>query len=200
MSERALSGGDKLTAKLAEISKQLEKAAQVKVGFLEGSTESLTGTSSAAAATFQEWGTVNTKSHTVIPPRPFFRPMIAEKSGEWGDQLAKVLKFNNYDTDQSLSQMGMLIGSELQESIIAVSEPALSPITLMLRKMRSEDQSLIVGGKTVAEAARRVAAGESPGDVSTKPLVDTGDMLNSVAYQVDSNEKVEVDPDRAGRT
>lgn len=194
MAEKALSGGDKLTAKLAELSKQLEKAAQVKVGFLAGSTESLTNTPTASVATYQEFGTVDTKSKTIIPPRPFFRPMIAAKSGEWGDQLGKVLIHNNYDAENALGQMGLLIGGELQESIIAVTEPALSPITLMLRKMRSEDQSLIVGGKTVAEAARRVAAGESAGDVSTKPLVDSGEMLASVAYQVDQKEQVFVDP------
>lgn len=197
MAERALSGGDKLAEALKEISKNLDKAALVKVGFLEGSTASLTGASIPTYATANEFGTVNTKSKTVIPPRPFFRPMIAKHSSEWGEQLAKVLKFNDYDTDKSLGQMGMLIGGELQESIIAVNSPALSKITLMLRKMRSEDQSLKVTGKTVAEAARRVAAGESPGNVSTKPLVDTGDMLNSVSYQVDDGEKVEVDPSKA---
>jgi hypothetical protein len=196
MVARALSGGDKLAEKLKEISARLDKAAVVRIGFLEGSTESLTGASSASVATYQEFGTVNTKSKTVTPARPFFRPMIAEHSKEWGDQLATILSKNGYDTDNALAKMGELIGSELQDAIVAVTSPALSPITLMLRKMRSEDQDLKVGGKTVAEAARRVAAGESPGDVSIKPLIDTGDMLASVAYQVDDHEQVKVDPDR----
>lgn len=191
MTEKALSGGDKLTFYLAELSKQLEKGAEVRVGFLSGSTESMNGESTASVATWQEWGT------GTVPPRPFFRPMIAEHSGEWGEQLGKVLKFNNYNAAKSLAQMGELISGELQESIIAVSEPELSDITLMLRKMRSEDQSLIVTGKTVGEAARRVAAGEDVGDVSRKPLVDTGDMLNSVAYQVDDGAQVFVDESKS---
>lgn len=200
MSERALSGGDKLAAKLAEISKQLEKAAQVKCGFLGNATESLSNVSTASVATWMEFGTQSGKNKTLTPARPFFRPMIAEHSGEWGDQLAKVLKKNNYNTDQSLSQMGMLIGAELQDSISAVTEPALSPITIMLRDMRSKDQSLgsssnPITGKTIAEAARRVAAGISPGDASTKPLIDSGDMRASVSYQVDDGPEVFVDPD-----
>lgn len=193
MAEKALQGGDKLAAKLAELSKQIAKASEVRIGFLEGSTEA-DGTSIPMIAAIQEFGTTNTKERTVIPPRPYFRTMIAEHSGEWGEVLGKVLEHNGMDAENGLEQMGMYIGGQLQQSIIDTMEPALSDVTLMLRKMRSEDQSLVVTGKTVGEAARRVAAGEDVGDVSRKPLVDTGTLLRSVSYQVDQGEKVEVDP------
>lgn len=196
MAARALSGGDALAKKLKELSENLTSAAEVRIGFLEGSSEP-DGTPTPQIAAIQEFGSVNTRQKTVIPPRPFFRTMIAEKSPQWGNQLGEVLKHNDFDTAKSLALMGMGIGGQLQDSIIAVLQPQLSPITLMLRKMRSENQNLVMGGKTVAEAARRVASGESPGDVSTKPLIDSGSMLNSVSYQVDDGEKVEVDPDRA---
>jgi len=189
--EKALSGGDKLTAKLAELSKNITKASEVRVGFLEGSTEA-DGTSVATIGAWQEFGT------KTIPQRPYFRTMIAEHSGEWGDVLAKVLAHNGMDAENALEQMGVYIGDQLQESIIDTMEPPLSPITLMLRKMRSEDQSLVVTGKTVGEAAARVAAGEDPGDVSTKPLVDSGTLLRSVAYQVDEGAKTEVNPNAGG--
>jgi len=198
MAEKALQGGDKLTETLAELSKQIAKASKVRVGFLEGSTEA-DGTSVPFIAAIQEFGASSTKNHTTIeltPPRPYFRTMIAAHSDEWGDVLGKVLVHNGYDAENALEQMGMYIGGELQQSIIDVSEPALSDVTLMLRKMRSEDQSLIVTGKTVGEAARRVADGESLGDVSRKPLVDTGTMLKSVSYQVDNGAKTEVDPNK----
>jgi hypothetical protein len=81
--------------------------------------------------------------------------------------------------------MGEGIKGQLQQSIADTDAPALSQITLMLRKMRSEDQSLVVTGKTVGEAARRVAEGESTAGVSTKPLDDTGHMKASVDYEVD---------------
>lgn len=187
MAEKALQGGDKLKAKLEELSKHIASASQVRVGFLEGSTEQ-DGTSIPTVAAWQEFGTKS------IPPRPFFRTMIAEHSSEWGEILGKVLEHNGFDAENALEQMGMYIGGELQQSIIDTDEPPLSPITLMLRKMRSEDQSLIVTGKTVGEAAARVAAGEDVGDVSRKPLVDTGALLRSVSYQVDENAKTEVNP------
>ena len=193
MTTKALSGGDKLTSILEQLSKNVEKGAQVRMGFLEGSTDSVTGTPEASIAVFQEFGTVNTKSKTVIPPRPFFRPLIAEQSNAWGKELGDTLKGVNYDAARALALMGELMGGQLQEAIINVSEPALSPITLMLRQMRREDQTLgspsnPIGGKTIAEAARRVAAGESV-DASTKPLIDKGDMIRAVGYQVDSGEK-----------
>jgi len=195
MAEKSLQGGDKLTAKLAELSQHIAKASTVRVGYLEGSTEA-DGTPVAAIALWQEFGTINNREGTVIPPRPSFRTMIAAHSGEWGDILGRVLVHNDYDAENALEQMGLYIGGELQQSIIETNEPALSDITLMLRKMRSEDQSLEVTGATVGEAARRVVAGESVGGVSRKPLVDTGTMLKSVSYQVDNGAPTEVDPNR----
>ena len=165
--------------RLAEISKQVTKAGSVRVGFLEGATEP-DGTSIPMLASIHEFGAPNAG----IPPRPYFRTMIAAKSPEWGDALADLLKANDYDSAAALDLMGTGIGGQLQQSIIDVVAPPLSPITLMLRKMRSEDQSLVVSGKTVGEAAARVAAGESTAGVSTKPLIDSSNMLNAVGHEV----------------
>ena len=63
------------------------------------------------------------------------------------------------------------------------NEPALSPVTLMLRKMFGNHPEEI-RGRDVAEARRRVSAGESTAGVSTKPLVWTGHLLASVDYEV----------------
>ena len=54
----------------------------------------------------------------------------------------------------------------------------------MLRMMKRDNPTLVVGGATVGEAARRVAAGQRATGVSTKPLVDTAHMLNSIDYEV----------------
>jgi hypothetical protein len=53
----------------------------------------------------------------------------------------------------------------------------------MLRKMFGNRPEEITG-KDVGEAARRVAAGESYGGVSTKPLDWTGHMWSSVKSEV----------------
>ena len=119
-----------------------------------------------------------------IPPRPFFTNMIEQKSIGWASSLGRLLVATKYDTHAALAMMGEGIKAQLQESIKDTNAPALSKITIMLRKMRSEDQTLEVTGAVVGEAARRVAEGESLAGVSTKPLNDSAHMQNSVEYEV----------------
>lgn len=176
-----LKGGEGLAKALNEIAKNVSKAASVDVGFLEGSTYP-DGKSVPEIAAIQEFGAPKAG----IPPRPFFRTMIEAKSPEWGDAVGNLLVANKYDAAKTLGQTGAAIKGQLQDSIIETYNPPLSQITLMLRKMRAEDPDLIVTGKTVGEAARRVAAGESTEGVSTKPLVDSGVLLNSVDFEVKS--------------
>lgn len=179
MTVKAITGGDKLAAKLQEIAKGLEKGGTLSVGFLEGATYP-DGTPVAMVAAIQEFGAPRAS----IPPRPFMRTTVAKHSDEWGDKLGRALKYTEFDAGQALGLMGEVIVPEIQESIVDVDSPPLSPITLMLRKMRSEDQSLVVTGKTVGEAAARVAAGESTAGVNTKPLQDSGHLKSSVDYEV----------------
>ncbi|WP_267550371.1 hypothetical protein [Rhizobium rhizogenes] len=176
-----LKGGGGLEKALAEISKNVSKASSVDVGFLEGSSYP-DGTNTAMVAAIQEFGAPKAG----IPPRPFFRSMIEEKSPEWGDAVGNLLAANNFDAAKTLGQTGATIKGQLQQSIIDTFDPPLSPVTLMLRKMRSENPDLVVTGKTVGEAARRVKAGESTDGVSVKPLVDSGHLLNSVDFEVKS--------------
>lgn len=172
-------GGDKLLKALAEIRARVNKSATLKVGFLEGATYP-DGTSVAMVAAINNFGA----PAVGIPPRPFFSNMIAEKQDEWGPALAKLLVANDYDLEKSLDQLGFGIEGQLRESIVQTNSPALSDVTLMLRKMKSQDQSLVVTGATVGEAARRVAAGESVAGVDSKPLVESGHMLDSVDHEV----------------
>ncbi|MGO7089488.1 hypothetical protein AB9E14_23720 [Rhizobium leguminosarum] len=176
-----LKGGDKLAAALAEIAKNVSKASSVDIGFLEGATYP-DGKSVPEIAAIQEFGAPKAG----IPPRPFFRTMISAKSPEWPDAVGNLLVSNGYDAAKTLGQTGEAIKGQLQQSIIDTFNPPLSPVTLMLRKMRAEDPDLVVTGKTVGEAARRVKAGESTEGVSTKPLVDSGVLLSSVDYEVKS--------------
>ena len=174
-----IKGGDKLEAALKRISANVKKAATVDVGFLEGSTEA-DGTSIPMIAAIQEFGAPK----AAIPPRPFFRNAIEKNSGRWPTNLATALKATEYDGARALDLIGQEIQEEVQELIRDLTSPALSPITVMLRGMRSNDQSLVVTGKTVGEAAERVAAGKTNYGASTKPLVDSGALLNSVTHKV----------------
>lgn len=180
MAAHSFSGGAALRAKLQEIAKQVEQGGTLRVGFLEGARYTdKANTPIAMVAAIQEFGAPRAR----IPPRPFFRTMIAAQSPTWGATLAKNLKFTGFDAEKALGLLGGEIASELVESIKQTNSPALSPVTLMLRKMYGNHPEEITG-KSVSEAARRVAAGKSFAGVSTKPLHWTGQMQNAVSYEV----------------
>ncbi len=174
-----ISGGDRLDKVLTELGKKVASATQVDVGFLEDKTYP-DGTPVAMVAAIQEFGAPKAG----IPPRPFFRNMVKKDSGGWGKDLADLLEQHDYDAKKVLALMGVKIVAQLEQSIIDTNDPPLSPVTLMLRKMKKDNPDLVITGATVGEAARLVSAGESYAGVSTKPLVDTGVLLSSAAYRV----------------
>jgi hypothetical protein len=172
-------GGDKFEAALAVLAHKLARKETLRVGFLENATYP-NGTPVAMVAAIQNYGAPKVR----IPPRPFFSSMVAAKSPGWAAALEANLKAVDNDADQALRRLGEGIRGQLQQAIIETDTPPLSPVTIMLRKMKSQNQALVVTRKTVGEAARRVAAGESTAGVSTKVLDETAHMLNSVDYDV----------------
>jgi hypothetical protein len=174
----AVTGGNKLASRLQQIAANLAKATTVEVGFMAGSTEP-DGTPTPLVAALNEYGT------RTAPPRPFFRTMIAKESHSWPGNLGNALRANDYDAAKAFGLLGQNIQEKLQLSIADLMSPALSPVTVMLRGMRSKGgANFKVTGKTVGEAARRVAEGKTNYGASTKPLVDTGTMLRSPTYRV----------------
>lgn len=172
-------GGEKLEKYLAEMAKKVSSPGTLRVGFLENGTPEANGMPTATVAAMQEFGT------STIPPRPFFRNMIAAKSNSWGPALGTLLKTTDYDGAAALETMGQGIKEQLQDSINNTTEPPLSPITVMLRGMRSQrGRDGKITGAMVGEAAARVAAGKTNYGASTKPLVDTANMINSADFEV----------------
>ena len=114
-------------------------------------------------AAIQEWGA----PRAGIPPRPFFRNMIADKKGEWPKAISDLLVANGYDALRTLQQTGEAVAGQLRESIVRTDSPALAESTLRKRG---------VGGMVYNAKDRRT--------FGAKPLIDTGHMLNSVNYQV----------------
>lgn len=174
-----MKGGTKFRAVLNKMAAKLSKPGTVRIGFLENSTFP-DGTSIPMVAAIQEFGAP--RAH--IPPRPYFRTMIANKSPEWPDAIAHNLKATDYDVNRTLSLVGEGISGQLREAIVDLVAPPLSPVTVMLRGMQLNDPKLVVTKGTVAEARRRVAAGLTNYGASDKPLIHHGDMLNAVAYEV----------------
>lgn len=117
------SGGEQVEDMLAKIIKQAQEVGTLKVGFLEGSTYP-DGTSVPTVAAFNEFGT------TKMPPRPFFRTMILEKSPNWGKSLGNIARAQNYDVARTLALMGEGIGGQLQQSIVKYSAVPLADSTV----------------------------------------------------------------------
>jgi hypothetical protein len=145
-----VTGGAKFQAKLQAMAGAVTSAESVKVGFLAGATYP-DGKPVAMIAAIQEFGA----PRAGIPPRPFFRNMIAAKSPEWGPATGALLIANDYDALKTLQQVGEAVAGQLRQSIVDLVDPPLAPSTIK-RKGHS------------------------------KPLIDTGHMLNSVDYEVQS--------------
>jgi hypothetical protein len=65
-----------------------------------------------------------------IPPRPFFRGMIAAHKGEWPNAMAALLKENNYDAARVLQLTGEAIAGQLRQSIVDTNSPPNAPSTI----------------------------------------------------------------------
>jgi hypothetical protein len=175
----AFSGGGKIRAFLEKAANGLGLATKVEAGFFDDAIYP-DGTPVAFVAMIQDQGAPDAG----IPPRPFYRNFIAKNQPQWGKTLFKLTVKNYFNTQKALNQMGDVMIGQLQQSIIDLLEPPLSPTTIMLRKMKMQDPDLVITFSTVQEARARVAAGESTAGASTKPLIDTGFMLRSVGKKV----------------
>lgn len=144
-----ITGGDKLAARLSEIARSLSKPSTLEVGFLSDATYP-DGTPVALVAAVNEYGAPSRN----IPPRPFFRTMVTEKSPEWPDAIADLLKTTDYDAEKTMMQVGEGIKGQLMQSIIDTNSPALAEATI-----------------------------ERKG--SSKPLIASGHMLQSVDFKVE---------------
>lgn len=157
-----ITGGSRITAELERRAKNLSTAKEVRVGFLENATYP-DGKSVALVAAVNEFGAPSRG----IPPRPFFRGMIAQHSAEWGPGLSALLKANDYDAARALDIAGAGIEGQLRQAIVDYNAgPPLADST--------------IARKTGKGRVRKIAGVFGP----EKQLVDTGHMLNSVDHEV----------------
>ena len=131
---------------------------QLSVGFLGDQIhKNSDGKQVGDIASIQEFGDINNR----IPPRPFMRPTIIENTPEWVSSMIKGVKeiFNNgSDLKEVFNSIGEDAEFEVQSNIRAINTPPLSPFTLKERISR--------------------------GNFSDKPLIDTGQMIDSVNYEI----------------
>ena len=171
MAISSVTGGDKFKKALEDIGKRLGNNPKMKMGFFETATYP-DGTPVASVAYANEFGDFKR------PPRPFFRRMIIANKARWPLMVNAALRANNFDAKLSLEKLGNEMESELQQSIADLYDPPLSPVTVMLRYMRRLDKDLVVTPAVIAQARQNLIDGVQMGDTSTKPLVDTGQMIS----------------------
>ena len=154
-----LTGGDKLQKALELIAAKAKNSAVLNVGFPRGATEP-DGQPTALVAFLNEFGKiVRSKDGDYYQlPRPYFRNMIAKYSPHWGDDLAKLLKAEDYDAVKALDLLGEDIEGALKKSIQELQTPPLAPSTI--KKKHG----------------------------ATKPLIDSGKMFQSTKHWVAENE------------
>ena len=111
-----LLGRERIEARLSEIADKLGTAKSVEIGFMEDATYP-DGTPVAQVALWNEFG------NDRIPPRPFFRDMIKQKSPDWSAALANFIKYTGFDARTALSDMGEGIQGQLQMSIRDWKDP-----------------------------------------------------------------------------
>lgn len=155
-------GGQLMLKALRSLQTKLGRGQVVRVGFLAGATYPNSkkkairaeyrrraklreqgavkgaegGLNVAQVAAWNEWGDPSKGR----PARPFFRTMIAKNKDHWGDDLAALLKTNDYNTAKALALMGESMRAELQASI---REGHFAPLAEATKKAKGFDKTLI---------------------------------------------------------
>ena len=109
----------------------------------------------AGVAAVQEFGS------GTIPPRPFFRPTVEEKQGEWSDLVADGLKAmlgGQVSASNVMNGLGLTVQADVKNAIASSDHLALSPATIAIRRAK--------------------------GNTNTDPLRDSGVMLATLTYEV----------------
>lgn len=151
-------------SRLPELMKDLDGKVG-KVGWFEKSKyDDKDATPVAMVAAQNEYG--NPNKH--IPARPFMRPTIIEKENEWkaiANKGAKEIIKGNQTVDDVLELIGLKAAGDIKRTITKIYEPPLSPRTIAAR---------------VSKRSNKTTMG-----LLTKPLIDTGYMINSLTNVVE---------------
>ncbi len=150
-----------------------------QVGIPQGPTYE-NGQTVATVAAIQEFGAPGAG----IPARPFIIPTAKKERSKWSKIIAggvkKVIRGKATVFDV-LDAVGMQAEADIQAMVASIYSPALSPVTVLLRKWRKNGRTIT--GKTVGQAAKAIKNGEDPGS-DNKPLNDTGYMIASINHAV----------------
>lgn len=157
------------------LAKYAKGSATVRVGVLEEATYP-DGMKVAQVAFWNEYGTSNT------PPRPFFRPCVAENKDKWVESTKQLLQRIG-DGKQVLSIVGEGMIGDLITSIRDVKSPPNSPVTLLL-KSRFPMNPEAVTRADYFKAISDVKSGKTAQGGNTNPLIWSGLMWQRLSMEV----------------
>ncbi|MCT8721017.1 hypothetical protein [Glaesserella parasuis] len=106
---------------------------------------------------------VTIPAHMVnIPARPFMRPTISEKKGEWA-KIGKQILQNGGNVDSMLEMVGLRASADIVDTISRIDSPPLQKATIKARNRKYKSKS---------------------SKSSTKPLEDTKILISSISHIV----------------
>lgn len=154
-----------------------------KVGWFETAVYP-DGTPVAYVATIQEFGS----PEQGIPPRSFMRPTADEKAQKWKTTFGKAATAamsGKISAEDAMEQIAGRAAGDVGRAISRLSAPALSNITIELRRRRKKGEKIT--GKTVGDAAKAANSAffKPASKTEAKPLVDTGLMLQTLTSVVE---------------
>ena len=149
-------GGKKLRRLLREAGKG--GVSGVKVGFFS-TAKYQDGTPVAAVAAWNEFGT------ETIPERPFFRNALAESERGVSNILAKGIDTKKMVVDDRQLAEWVRMFRERFKTASSLNDPPNSPATIAQKRKKLHGKKGTGGGET--------------------PLIDTGAMLDAVAWEVE---------------
>ncbi len=169
---------------------------ECRVGWFE-TAKYENGTPVAYVAAIQEHG-VPARS---IPARPFMRPTVQREKPNWDALISngatQVLE-GKTGIQTVMETLGLIASGDVRKTISQVSDPPLSLTTLLLRKYKKKNGAgSVTSAKQVAEAyhnanmqgpRRKSDKTLSVTGVSTKPLIDSSIMFNTLTYSVTRKE------------
>lgn len=144
------------------------------------------GTPIAYIATIQELG----DPESGIPPRSFVRTTVTEKSETWKGIMsrgAKAIIAGSADPMTVMEKLASTAAGDMRKKITQIVAPPLKEATILARlRRRASYQNMKLGGKGRANARAKVRAQIAGGltGAIAKPLVDSGDMLAALTYEV----------------
>ena len=200
MAIKSFTGGDKLKAKLQEIADKAGRNALLKVGFLEGSTETKSAIPTATVAAINEFG--GTVPARTVPARVVKIYRRVSKTGAFlnGAKFTKKGK-SNFETEHIVPEHeipehtiparpffrrmiklgGKHWGEDLGDMLVARDYDVDRAMAELGTQMVGELQKSILDPVYVPLAKSTIA---KKGNDQT--LVDSGDMLNAVDFEVET--------------